>query len=158
MFRKLMLAITGATRVLGVLPVPAAANGGATVVCLNGLPGTKVDICEGNKELRSNIRFGGVRKIAGLAAACSARPRQQCEAPRTFRPPPMHRQETTDVSCASTPTSAHGTGTNAAHGVRMGLSTPRPIWRCFMGDKGPGSKSGAKKPKGGSKPGDKKKR
>ncbi len=30
--------------------------------------------------------------------------------------------------------------------------------RCHVGDKGPGSKSGGKKPKGGPKPGDKKKR
>jgi hypothetical protein len=30
--------------------------------------------------------------------------------------------------------------------------------RCLVGDKGPGSKSGGKKPKGGPKPGDKKKR
>jgi len=29
--------------------------------------------------------------------------------------------------------------------------------RWYMGDKGPGSKSGGKKPKGGPKPGDKKK-
>jgi hypothetical protein len=40
----------------------------------------------------------------------------------------------------------------------MGSSTISPIGRYLMGDKGPGSKSGGKKPKGGPKPGDKKKR
>ncbi len=34
------------------------------------------------------------------------------------------------------------------------LSTTR---RCLVGDKGPGSRGGGKKPKGGPKPGDKKK-
>jgi hypothetical protein len=40
----------------------------------------------------------------------------------------------------------------------MGSSTFRLIRRYLVGDKGPGSKSSGKKPKGGPKPGDKKKK
>jgi len=50
------------------------------------------------------------------------------------------------------------TGTHRTCGVRMGSSTFWPIGRYLMGDKGPGSKSSGKKPKGGPKPGDKKKK
>jgi hypothetical protein len=40
----------------------------------------------------------------------------------------------------------------------MSATTARPIGRYLVGDKGPGSKSSGKKPKGGPKPGDKKKK
>jgi hypothetical protein len=45
-----------------------------------------------------------------------------------------------------------------ASGIRMGPSTYTVTEVLPMGDKGPGSKSGAKKPKGGTKAGDKKKK
>jgi hypothetical protein len=38
----------------------------------------------------------------------------------------------------------------------MGPTNLSTIWRCLVGDKGSGSKGGGKKPKGGPKPGDKK--
>ena len=43
-------------------------------------------------------------------------------------------------------------------GCEMATVMPQPTEGTTMGDKGPGSKGGGKKPKGGNKPGDKKKK
>jgi hypothetical protein len=58
--RKLTLAVAAAALAITALGAPAmGADDKGTLVIVNGRPGTKVDICIGNKELASKVPYGG---------------------------------------------------------------------------------------------------
>ena len=59
--KKLMLGSAAATLAITALTAPAAAaDTTGTLAIVNGVPGTKVDVCIGGKELRSKLSYGGV--------------------------------------------------------------------------------------------------
>ncbi len=58
MLRKLVLAVVSAVLVLGVLAVPASASPPPGALEINAIPGTRIDICSGGKEVLSNLKYG----------------------------------------------------------------------------------------------------
>ena len=55
--RSLAIAALIVALALGVLAVPTAAAN-PLLAFVNGIPGTKVDVCIGNQEVRSNLKYG----------------------------------------------------------------------------------------------------
>lgn len=61
MLRKMLLAVCSGALMAGLLAVPTSGEGVATVFDLNGIPGTKLDICiAGVGETVSNLPYGRV--------------------------------------------------------------------------------------------------
>ena len=63
--RSLLIAATTAALTIGALAVPASAAN-PNVAFLNGIPGKTVDVCVGNQEVKSNLKYGksAVRTVA----------------------------------------------------------------------------------------------
>lgn len=69
MLGKMLLALCPGVLMVGLLAAPTSGEGVATVFDLNGVPGTKLDICVlGLGETVSNLRYGRVAYANGVPA------------------------------------------------------------------------------------------
>lgn len=83
--RKLMLGSAAAALAITALAAPAAAaDTTGTLAIVNGIPGTKVDVCIGGKELRSKLGYGGVYR-KNVISVGSKRLKFYKKDPRTCR-------------------------------------------------------------------------
>ncbi len=57
--RKAVLVASATALALTAFAAPVAAAGKGTIGIVNGMPGTKVDICVNGKEIRSRVAYGG---------------------------------------------------------------------------------------------------
>jgi hypothetical protein len=61
--REVLIALVAAAFVVGALSIPARAVEPATVFVVNGLPGKKLDLCQGSKEIASWVKYGRSKAI-----------------------------------------------------------------------------------------------
>ncbi len=68
MIRKMTLVASTSLLMLGLMAVPAQAAETASVIDLNGIPGSRLDLCVGGQEVVSGLRYGGSHLNPSVAA------------------------------------------------------------------------------------------
>jgi hypothetical protein len=74
--RDVMVAFVAAAFVVTALSLPARAAGPATVFVINGLPGKKLDFCQGSTEIASWVKYGRSKVIQVAPGATKIKVRE----------------------------------------------------------------------------------